>query len=153
MMSFLNFFFPLGIFFPFIADLYIISRMIKGHTLSLWTGRPFKLDDELFCLQRTFALLEAQIESVKNQICLFTSTCYELPQSIFQFGLLCLGKTSDTALVSLSVAISLCSLFLQIIQLRAVAKKESYPSIFSLVEALFRGDFIEVFSACKKKKK
>ena len=63
--AFFNFFFPLGFFFPFAADLYIVSRTIKGHAISLWTGRPFKLDDELFSLQRTFALLEAQIESVK----------------------------------------------------------------------------------------
>ena len=142
-LSFLNFFFPLGVFFPLLADLYIISRVIKGHAISLWTGRPFKLEDELFCLQRTFALLEAQIESVKNSFRISSTLVFhELPQALFQLALLCIGKTSDTALVSLSVAISLCSLFLQLIQLAAVAKKESYPSIFSLVEALSRGDFI-----------
>ena len=74
----------------------------------------------------------------------------ELPQALFQLSLLCLGKTSDTAIVTLSVGISLSSLFLQIIQLRAVAKKESYPSIFSLVEALSRGDFISGVNKIKE---
>ena len=52
--------------FPFVADIYIVSRILKGYTISLMTGRPFRLEDELFALQRTFALLEVQMESVKN---------------------------------------------------------------------------------------
>ena len=69
--SYLNFIFPVGIFLPFIADLYILSRMLKGHWNAYWTGEKFELEDELFSLQRTFALLEAQTESVpfkKNYI-------------------------------------------------------------------------------------
>ena len=77
---------------------------------------------------------------------------YELPQAIFQLGLLIRGKASDDdkQLIGLSVAISLTSLFLQILQLRAVAKRESYPSIFSLVEALFRGTFISGVNKIKE---
>jgi len=135
-LSWFNFFFPLGVFFPFIADLYIVSRMIKGHTISLWTGKPFKLNDELFSLQRTFALQEAQIES--------------FPQAIFQLFLVFTGSIEDKGLVALSIAIASTSLFLQIVQLRALAQKESYPSIFSLMGALFRGEFISGVNQIKE---
>ena len=77
---------------------------------------------------------------------------HELPQALFQLGLLLFGEASndDKHLIWLSVAISLSSLFLQIIQLRAVAKKESYPSMFSLVVALFRGEFISGVNKIKE---
>ena len=44
----------------------IVSRMIKGNAMAFMTGRTFRLDDELFSLQRTFALHEVQIESVTS---------------------------------------------------------------------------------------
>ena len=59
--------------FPFVADLYIVSRMLKGNALALVTGRTFRLDDDLFSVQRTFALLEVQMESVIQ----FLSFLYE----------------------------------------------------------------------------
>ena len=59
--------------FPFVADLYIVSRMLKGNVLALVTGRTFRLDDDLFSVQRTFALLEVQMESVIQ----FLSFLYE----------------------------------------------------------------------------
>ena len=59
-----NFFLPTGIWFPFVADIYIVSRVVKGHAKAYRTGKMFHLDDELFSLQRTFALREVQMESV-----------------------------------------------------------------------------------------
>ena len=59
-----NFFLPTGVWFPFVADIYIVSRVIKGHARAYRTGKMFHLDDELFALQRIFALHEVQMESV-----------------------------------------------------------------------------------------
>ena len=63
----MHFFFPIGVFQPLVADLYILSRMLKGHAGAFWNGESFHLDDDLFSLQRTFALLEAQTESVSTK--------------------------------------------------------------------------------------
>ena len=38
--------------------------MLKGHGIAFLTEEKFVLEDDLFSLQRTFALLEAQTESV-----------------------------------------------------------------------------------------
>ena len=117
--------------------------------MSLWTGKPFKLDDELFSLQRTFALQEAQIESVNHFLNSLFQFC-EFPQALFQLFLVFTGSIDDGGLVALSIAIASTSLFLQIVQLRALAQKESSPSIFSLMGALFRGEFISGVNQIKE---
>merc|ERR1719483_1215945 len=125
----LHFFFPLGIFPPLLADLYILSRILKGHAAAFWKGDSFHLEDDLFSLQRTFALLEAQTES--------------LPQAIFQFGVLLSEPSKDqVGLITLSMAISVASIVLQVLQLRTLSLKEAYPSVFVLIQDLSNGTFV-----------
>ena len=56
----------------------------------------------------------------------------ELPQALFQCGILIFSKStksSEASLIGLSIFISLASLVFQMLQLNALTKKESYPSV------------------------
>ena len=56
----------------------------------------------------------------------------EFPQALFQCSILILSGGANDAkagLIGLSILISLTSLFLQILQLNTLAKKESYSSV------------------------
>ena len=70
--------------------------------------------------------------------------CFELPQALFQLALLFSNKSDETptSLILLSVGISSLSLLLQVLQLRSLAQKESFDSVFDLIQALARGTYV-----------
>ena len=80
------------------------------------------------------------------------SFCSELPQALFQLGLLALNKNENapTSLILLSVGISSLSLMLQVLQLRSLAQKESFDSVFDLIQALARGSYVAGVNQIKK---
>lgn len=129
--TWLHFFFPTGVFLPFILDIHIVSVTINGQLSSLFTGIPYKLDDSLFSIHRTFALSEVQLES--------------LPQAIFQTVILCIdwqNKQDDAFLIFTSIGISLGSIIFQYLQLKRLSEKEEFHTVFELVQTLSRGEFI-----------
>ena len=86
--------------------------------------------------------------SVYLEISLFDSRhcskccLFELPQALFQLVLYFSNDTASGSLILLSVAISVLSLVLQVLQLRSLAQKESFNSVFDLIQALARGTYI-----------
>ena len=74
----------------------------------------------------------------------YCSKCclFELPQALFQLVLYFSNDTASGSLILLSVAISVLSLVLQVLQLRSLAQKESFNSVFDLIQALARGTYI-----------
>ena len=63
---------------------------------------------------------------------LIETSYVELPQALFQCGILVFSKStkvSEASLIGLSIFISLTSLVFQMLQLNALTKKESYPSV------------------------
>ena len=78
-----------------------------------------------------------------NLLNFFWFASFELPQAIFQLGVLLLDPSDgQVALITLSMSISLASIFLQVLQFRALSQKEAYPSIFALIQDLSNGTFV-----------
>ena len=55
-----------------------------------------------------------------------------------------------TPLIFLSVSVSTASITLQFLTLRTLAEKEAYPSVFALIGALSKGEFLAGVNQIKK---